>query len=104
MNSFSLKTDAGGIPVDELVAKRIGISYKELSQERVEEYQLEAFKRTLRYAKEHSDFYEEKYKDIDPDDIKDLNDIALLPTSSEKDSFSVSKYTLSSLNTTPGIF
>ncbi len=85
MNSFSLKTDAGGIPVDELVAKRIGISYKELSQERVEEYQLEAFKRTLRYAKERSDFYAEKYKDIDPDDIKDLNDIELLPTSSEKD-------------------
>ena len=85
MNSFSLKTDAGGIPVDELVAKRIGISYKELTQERVEEYQLEAFKRTLRYAKERSDFYAEKYKDIDPDDINDLNDIALLPASSEKD-------------------
>ena len=66
MKAFDFSKDAGGYPVDSLVAKRMGILYEELDQRMLEEYQLEAFRRTLRYAKERSDFYSELFRDIDP--------------------------------------
>ena len=69
MAFIPLKKDAGGFPVDSLVAERIGVPYEELTQERLEEYQTEAFKRTLRFAKERSDFYADLYRDVDPEGI-----------------------------------
>ncbi|MBR0416914.1 MAG: phenylacetate--CoA ligase family protein [Firmicutes bacterium] len=77
--------DAGGKPVDSLVAERMGISYGELSQEKLEEYQLEAFKRTLRLAKERSDFYASLYGNTDPESLKSLKDIQALPCTAEAD-------------------
>lgn len=74
-----------GTPVDALVAKRIGLSPAELTQEAVEKYQLEAFRRTLRYAKENSLFYKEHLAGIDPDKIIDMKDLKTIPTTSEED-------------------
>ncbi len=74
-----------GTPVDELIAERIGIPYESLTQEAVEEYQLQALRRTVRYAKEHGDFYRELLSDIDPDSIRSPEDLQKLPTTSEYD-------------------
>ena len=85
MNHFDPSKDDGGRPVDALVAERLGIPYEELTQDKLEEYQLEAFKRTLRYAKERSDFYAELFKDADPDSLKSLKDIQALSCTLESD-------------------
>jgi phenylacetate-coenzyme A ligase PaaK-like adenylate-forming protein len=85
MAFIPVNIDAGGLPVDSLVAERIGVPYEELTQERLEEYQTEAFKRTLRFAKERSDFYARLYGDFDVENIKFLEDIKKLPFTSESD-------------------
>lgn len=85
MDRVDKNKDAGGYPVDALVAKRIGVSYDSLTEEALEDHQLEAFKRTLRYAKERSDFYAHLYEGIDADDIKSMDDIRKLPFTSEED-------------------
>ncbi|MBO4819071.1 MAG: phenylacetate--CoA ligase family protein [Firmicutes bacterium] len=85
MRSLDLSKDHGGHPVDALVAARIGIPYEELTEEKVGEYQLEAFRRTLRRAKERSGFYARLYKDIDPGSVRSFEDMEKLPMTSESD-------------------
>ncbi len=84
MRAFDHSKDAGGYPVDSLVAERMGITHEELDQRMLEEYQLEAFRRTLRYAKERGDFYSELFRDIDPGHILSFGDLEKLPFTSEK--------------------
>ena len=74
-----------GTPVDELIARRIGVDPGEMTQTEVEAYQLQALKRTVAYAKEHSDYYREAYHLTDPDSLTDLSDISKLPFTSETD-------------------
>ena len=74
-----------GTPVDRLTADRIGVSPEDLTQEAVEKYQLEALKRTIRYAKERSVFYRRHLAGIDPDQIRELADICRIPTTGESD-------------------
>ena len=81
----SLAQAQNGTPVDHLVADRIGVRYEDLTQEAVEEYQIQAFRRTLSYARDHSKFYGALLKDICPDDIRTMEDIRDIPMTSESD-------------------
>nr|SIP63283.1 hypothetical protein [uncultured bacterium] len=74
-----------GVAVDELVAERMGIQVRDLTQERAEAYQVEAFRRTLAYAREKGDFYRTHLKDIDPGEILSLSDLTKVPTTCEED-------------------
>ena len=74
-----------GTPVDELIAERIGIDPHSLTQKAVEAYQLEALRRTIAYAREHSDYYKETLSQTDPELITDLSDLSLIPFTTEHD-------------------
>ena len=50
-----------------------------LPPENLRQIQLENFRRMVAYAKTHSVFYREKYRDIDPNRIQALEDIKVLP-------------------------
>ncbi|MFN3535288.1 MAG: phenylacetate--CoA ligase family protein [Desulfatiglandales bacterium] len=50
-----------------------------LSEERLRAIQLRRFKEQLAYAKQNSPFFGEKFKGVDPEDIKGLEDIRALP-------------------------
>jgi phenylacetate-CoA ligase len=47
--------------------------------------EIKNFRRLIRYAKGHSLFYQEKYKDINPEDILDLDTIRRLPLVDKED-------------------
>ncbi len=74
-----------GTPVDALVSERIGVDPADLTQEVVEDYQLEAFRRTMRHAMEHGRFYREHFAGLDPDEIRTMEDIRRIPATSEAD-------------------
>lgn len=72
-------------PADQWTAARIGVSVSELSQEKLEAWQIDAFRKTLYYAKTHSRFYANQMKDVDPESLQSMEDIRALPFTSEKD-------------------
>ena len=71
--------------VDALVAERMGVPLSALTRETVEAYQLEAFRRTLRYARENSDFYRTALADAEPEASRTMEDIRRLPFTTEDD-------------------
>ena len=74
-----------GTPVDHLNAVRMGVPFEKMSASFVRSYQLEALRRTLRYAKEHSDHYREALSSVVPDDIRTDADISRIPFTTEAD-------------------
>ncbi|MEW6671363.1 MAG: AMP-binding protein [Thermodesulfobacteriota bacterium] len=56
-----------------------------LPREKLVEIELKNFRRYLRYAKEHSAFYRKKLKDIEPEDIRTLQDLKGLPLTEKED-------------------
>lgn len=50
-----------------------------LPEERLKEIELKRFKEQLAYAKSHSPFFMEKFKGIEPSDVRDFEDIKKLP-------------------------
>ena len=62
-------------PLDEWIKEKTG------AQDRVSllSYQLEKFRETLAYAKKNSRIYREYFKNIEPDNIKTLDDVAQVP-------------------------
>lgn len=74
-----------GTPVDELVAERMGITLPELTQEKIESHQLEAFRNVLRYVKTYSNYYREALSEIDPDEIRTWDDLKKIPYTQESD-------------------
>ena len=56
-----------------------------LSRERLLELELNNFRQLLQYAKEHSPFYRQRYKDFAPEDIETKEDIRRLPLLDKKD-------------------
>ena len=72
-------------PVDDLIASRIGCPPLELDTAVLTRYQLEALKRTVKYAYARSDFYKTLYNGFSPDDIRTLQDINKLPYTREED-------------------
>ena len=74
-----------GTPVDALNAERMGIKPNELTHEKVTAYQLGAFRRTLSYVKEHSDFYRERFVGIDPENVLTMDDVRTIPYTTEED-------------------
>lgn len=63
----------------------MGTRPEELTQEKVEAFQLAAFRQALRYVKEHSNYYRETLKGIDPDEICKMEDIRRIPFTTESD-------------------
>lgn len=72
-------------PIDAWVANRVGIELKDLSQDKLTEWQLESFRNTMRYAKANSRFYMNLFKGINPEDICNLEDLKAIPCTSEED-------------------
>ena len=70
---------------DQWTADKMGIPLGELSQERLEAWQLEAFRETAAYARENSRYYREHLKDIRLEELRSLADLQSLPTVSEAD-------------------
>jgi len=56
-----------------------------LSRERLLEIELSNFRKLLHYAKEHSPFYRQRYKNIVPEDIKTKRDLRSLPLLDKED-------------------
>lgn len=56
-----------------------------LPREKLEEIELKNFRTYLKYAKEHSPFYRNRYKEINPEDIKTKDDIRRLPLIDKED-------------------
>jgi len=56
-----------------------------LPKEKLEEIELKNFRRYLTYAKEHAPFYRNRYRDIDPGDIRTKDDIRRLPLIDKED-------------------
>ncbi len=88
-----------GTPVDALVAKRIGLfaadttpelsglgwSPSDLTQEKIEAFQIERFRNALSYVKNKSDYYREHLQGIEPDEIRTMEDIKKIPYTTEQD-------------------
>ena len=72
-------------PTDAWIASRLGIPTEELSPEILKEYQMKRFRETLRYAAEHSPFYAEALRGIDPDSVRTDEDVRRLCVTSERD-------------------
>jgi len=56
-----------------------------LPREQIQHIQIKNFRRILSYAKTHSEFYRRRYDQIDPQDIRDLDDVRALPLVSKED-------------------
>jgi phenylacetate-CoA ligase len=56
-----------------------------LPRKKIEQLQIRNFKKILAYAKDHSAFYQARYRDIDPDVIRDIKDIRMLPIIEKED-------------------
>ena len=56
-----------------------------LEREELEKLQLKKLKETLRFLKNSSSKLKEKYKDIEPEDIKSLEDLKFLPFTTKED-------------------
>jgi phenylacetate-CoA ligase len=88
-----------GTPVDALVAKRIGLlvadtaqepsgfgwNPSDLTQEKIEAFQIERFRNALSYVKENSNYYREHLQGIDSDAIRTMEDIKKIPYTTEQD-------------------
>ncbi|MGE4484740.1 MAG: DVU_1553 family AMP-dependent CoA ligase [Oscillospiraceae bacterium] len=71
-------------PIEEYVGEMLHLSGY-LTPETLFEAQLTLFRETLRYAKKRSVFYSRIFADFDPDSIKSLSDIEMLPMMSQED-------------------
>ncbi|MFC1885743.1 phenylacetate--CoA ligase family protein [Thermodesulfobacteriota bacterium] len=56
-----------------------------LSRENLIEIELKNFRKYLQYAKENCVFYRDRYKDIDPKEIRSIEDVRKLPLIDKKD-------------------
>ena len=56
-----------------------------LAEEKLLEIELKNFRKHLTYAKEHSPLFKEKYRDINPGDIKSKDDLRNLPLTDKED-------------------
>lgn len=72
-------------PVDVWVAEKLNIDIDDLSQQRLEAYQLKEVRKMLYLLKSKSSFYREKLQDCDPERIRTMADFRKLPTTCEAD-------------------
>ena len=56
-----------------------------LPRDQLVEIELERFRQTLSYAKTHSAFYQERYADIDPKEVRSIGDVRKLPLVDKED-------------------
>lgn len=56
-----------------------------LARETLSELEVKNLRKILRYAKEHSAFYQTRYKDINPEDIRSRDDVRNLPLIDKED-------------------
>jgi len=56
-----------------------------LPREKLVEIELKNFRRYMRYAKEHSEFYRKKLAGVEPDDIRSREDLKSLPLTDKED-------------------
>lgn len=73
-------------PLEEWISHRIhGLSGRELTRESIRGFQLARLKATLDYVLEKSQFYREQLRGISSKDVRDLNDLSALPTTTASD-------------------
>lgn len=56
-----------------------------LPHEKLEEIELKNFRRYMRYAKDHSEYYRKKLAGVEPDDIRNREDLKILPLTDKED-------------------
>jgi phenylacetate-coenzyme A ligase PaaK-like adenylate-forming protein len=71
--------------VDAWIASKIGTVVDDLSQEKLFDWQMTAFRRTMTYVKSNSRFYRKLLQDIDADGIRTAEDLLSVPYTSEAD-------------------
>ena len=71
--SMTAKSERG---LRDIVGKK---GQEEITRNDFNEYQLFRFREQLRYVKENSPFYREKYKDVVPENIRTLDDLDKIP-------------------------
>ena len=72
-------------PTDAWIASRLGVTIDDLTAEALQDYQLRRLRETVRYAADHSPFYAERLRGVDAADLRTLEDVQILPTTSERD-------------------
>lgn len=72
-------------PVDYWIADRLGIEIKDLTQDKLFNMQLDAFRETVKYVKSESKYYKNLFDNIEPEDIKTEKDIQNIPLTCEQD-------------------
>lgn len=72
-------------PIDDWMAKKMQIPVEELSQEKLESYQIREIRKMIHMLKEKSRFYRESLADWEPDRIRTMEDFRQLPTVCEAD-------------------
>ncbi|WP_313162823.1 DVU_1553 family AMP-dependent CoA ligase [Sedimentibacter sp.] len=72
-------------PVDYWIADRLGIEIKDLTQDKLFNMQLDAFRETVKYVKSESKYYKKLFDNIEPEDIKTEKDIQNIPLTCEQD-------------------
>lgn len=84
MKSWKHK-EPGISPVDLWIAQKIGVRSEELTQEKLEEYQIEEIRKLLYYLKENSTFYRKQLEGFDIEGLMTCKDLQSLPYTQEED-------------------
>ncbi|NLM20795.1 MAG: phenylacetate--CoA ligase family protein [Peptococcaceae bacterium] len=66
-------------PLEDWIARKIGLQAEELTREALERYQLAQIRKTIAWVKEKSSFYREKFRAVEPESITDFSLFSKLP-------------------------
>ena len=69
----------GKTPLEDWIRKRHFPEDKSLKREKLDSYQLDAFRKVLEYAAQNSPFYKQRLSDVDIDAIRTFDDINNIP-------------------------
>ena len=72
-------------PLESWIARRLGTLSHELTREDIEQYQLQAIRQTIAWARQHSSFYAQRFAEIPIDSPRSLSEISRLPSTSPED-------------------
>ncbi|HHY90315.1 MAG TPA: phenylacetate--CoA ligase family protein, partial [Clostridiales bacterium] len=72
-------------PLEAWIQGKVSERFEPLTREKIEAYQLQKLKETIAWVKERSKFYRNILADVDPEDIKSLEEISKLPFTDSAD-------------------
>lgn len=81
----SLNKEIDKTPLEDWIARKIGLKAGELTQEALDTYQLAQIRKTIAWAKEKSSFYRERFCAVEPESITDFSLFSKLPFTFPRD-------------------